>query len=331
MKISFLSGIDFANVLTEYSYCLNKHSNIECKSICLKKHGFNYNIQHDYDLYTCSNEEKSILKKYIENSDVIIFGEESKGEYNILNQIKNILGVDLLNSNKKIIIWHPGSNYRNEYGYYNNHPLRNKIYKHLYAIDLYRLSDKNENDFPLFPYQYFEPNYTNLLLDFKLKLENPPWGIIHIPSNTNTKGTNKINTTINKLNLNQDSFTYKVLTNIPYKEVLYEKSKSLFCIDQFKPSVGGFGISSLEGIFNSNLTFSTINNISDSMFELTGKYECPIVSLGDSEEELLLTLNNFIKNTTKEQLLEYMEGIGYWLDKYYTPNSIVKHFKKIIE
>ena len=54
MRISFLSIVDYANVLTEYSYCLNKHSkDIESKSICFQKHPFNYSIQHDYDLETC--------------------------------------------------------------------------------------------------------------------------------------------------------------------------------------------------------------------------------------------------------------------------------------
>ena len=143
MKISFISNKDFANVLTEYSYCLNKHSeNIECKSICFQPHHFNYNIQHDYDLSICSLQQKKEAQQFLQESNIIIFGEEQKGNYIILNQVKNILGIDLLNSNKKLCIWHAGSIYRNNYNYYNNHPLRNKIFKHLYAIDLYRLSPR---------------------------------------------------------------------------------------------------------------------------------------------------------------------------------------------
>ena len=38
MKISFLADIDYANVLTEYAHLLNESPDIECKSICLKKH-----------------------------------------------------------------------------------------------------------------------------------------------------------------------------------------------------------------------------------------------------------------------------------------------------
>ena len=66
MKISFLSTWDFGNVLTEYSYSLNKHSkDIESKSISLKKQQFTYNIQHDYDIETCDNRriEKVFIRK----------------------------------------------------------------------------------------------------------------------------------------------------------------------------------------------------------------------------------------------------------------------------
>ena len=54
MKISFLADIDYANVLTEYAHLLNESPDIECKSICLKKHIFDYDLQHDYDLLGCN-------------------------------------------------------------------------------------------------------------------------------------------------------------------------------------------------------------------------------------------------------------------------------------
>ena len=135
--------------------------------------------------------------------------------------MKNILGIDLLNSNKKLIIWHPGSNYRNEYNFfYNNHPQRDKIHKHLYAFDLYYLSNKHKKDIPLWPYQYYNFQKDKFILDFKLKLKNKPWTILHIPSNVNTKGTSEITNNIKNLNLNKTNFNYKVLTNIPYASTL---------------------------------------------------------------------------------------------------------------
>ena len=75
MKISFIAENDWANVLTEYSYCLNKHSkNIEAKSICLNKHPFNYSNQHDYDLSDCTYDQGLEAQKFIFEIDIIIFG-----------------------------------------------------------------------------------------------------------------------------------------------------------------------------------------------------------------------------------------------------------------
>ena len=170
MKISFIAENDWANVLTEYAYCLNKHSNnIEVKSICFRPHPFNYSLQHNYDLHHCSEEQKLEAKQFLEESDVIIFGEEGHpGEptYRTLREFSNLLGLDLINSNKKLCIWHPGTHYRINYNFYNNHPQRDKIHRHLYAIDLYRLSPKNKNDLPLIPYQYYDFNYNNFILNF---------------------------------------------------------------------------------------------------------------------------------------------------------------------
>ena len=66
------------------------------------------------------------------------------------------------------------------------------------------------------------------------------------------------------------------------------------------------------------------------MFKLTGKYECPVVPLDVTEEELSITLNNFIKNITEDHLIKYMEGIGHWIEKHNSPKSIVKQFIKLI-
>tara|TARA_R110000796_G_scaffold24051_2_gene68767 strand:- start:1249 stop:2262 length:1014 start_codon:yes stop_codon:yes gene_type:complete len=337
MKISFLSIIDFANVLTEYSYCLNKHSkDIESKSICFQKHPFNYNIQHDYDVEECDADQITKSKQFLLESDIIIFAEESwEGQqphlvYKTIEKFSIVYGIDLFKINAKFCIWHPGSCYREVYPFYNNHPQRKKIHKHFYGIDLYRLSNKEQNDAPMHAYQYIDFNYNKFITTFKEKLNHKPWTILHIPSKTQTKGTNIINRTINDLHLDSNKFQYKVLTNIPHSVSISEKQKSIFYIDQFWPQgCGGYGVSTLESLFTSNFTFSTINNITDSMFKLTGKYECPVVPLGTTEEELLNTLNHFIKSITEDDLIGYMEGIGKWLEECYSVKSVIKFFKSI--
>jgi len=227
MKISFISEGDAANVLTEYSHCLNTHSeDIKSKSISFQKHPFNYNIKHDYDINKCSPSELKEVKDWVIDSDVIIFGEEGhplEPTYRTLRGFSSILEVDLINSNKKIIIWHPGSHYRNNTKFYNEHPQRDKIYKHLYALDLYRLSNKEKNDFPLLPYQYFDFDIKLLLKNFKNKIKKNPQTILHIPSNPTQKRTQEIINSIDTLNLSP-KYNFKVLTNISHLEVIEEKN-----------------------------------------------------------------------------------------------------------
>ena len=43
--------MDYANVLTEYSYLVNEYlEGYESKVVCQRKHVFNYEKQHDYDV-----------------------------------------------------------------------------------------------------------------------------------------------------------------------------------------------------------------------------------------------------------------------------------------
>ena len=86
------------------------------------------------------------------------------------------------------------------------------------------------------------------------------------------------------------------------------------------------GVSTLESVVNGNLTFSTVNNISDSIQYLTGKPEIPLVSLGITQQELYHDLVDHIKVITPNLLLEYMMGIGQWIEKFYSPKAITSQF-----
>ncbi len=334
MKIVFIAEGDAANVLTEYSHCLNNHCNeIQTKTICLFPHPFNYKIKHDINLNSCDNNQIQNTKKLIQESDIVIFAEEGilPGKYKTIDKFNSIFNIDLLDGTKKIIIWHPGSNYRNNYQYYNTHPLRNKVFKHLYAIDLYRLSPKNKSDLPLLPYQYYDFNFNSFILDFKKKLNQKPWIILHIPSNTNTKGTQEIIQTIDKLNLDPSKYVFKHMEKLQYDKVIEEKKKSIFYIDQYKPSVGGYGIASLEGLFTSNLTFATVNNIGLSIKKLTDNNEIGVIPLGENLQTLYETLNYFCNTISENELIAYNEVIGKWVEQYYSPQNIVKFFKTILK
>ena len=330
MKISFLADIDYANVLTEYAHLLNESKEfIECKSICLKKHIFNYDLQHDYDVLSSDSTQINELKSFIEDSDYIVFGEENShlgSTYWMLDQFLVLTGLDIINLDSKIIVWHAGSTYRNNASYYNQHLQKHKLHKSLYGIDLFRLSNKESNDAPIHIYQNFNFDYDKFIADFELKLNKRPWTILHIPSNVNTKGTQQITESIEALDLDPNEFEYKVLQNLTHPQVIEEKKKSIFYIDQFNSNIGGYGVSTLESVITGNLTFSTINNISDSILYLTGKNEIPLVSLGATQQELYHDLVTHIKIISPELLLEYMMGIGQWMEEFYSPKAITSQF-----
>lgn len=336
MKISFIAENDFANVLTEYSYCLNKHGeNIESKSICFRPHPFNYKIQHDYDLESCSVGGRQEAKKFIEESDVIIFGEEGhplEPTYRTLREFGNLLDLNLLNSNKKLCIWHPGSHYRQNYNFYNNHPLRDKIYKHFYTMGLYRLSPKNKDDYPLFPYQYNNFNFQNYIENFSQKLNSPNRLITHIPSKPGVKGTYEINQIINSINLSKYNFNYEWYTQITNTQSIDIKKTSLIYIDQFSPKLqGGYGIASFEAILNSNITFSTINSeVYEAFHKITNSSEIPVIPLGNTIKEMDINLNHYLK-LPNDSLYEISYNKGKWVDNHLTPKNIVKFILSLIK
>ena len=334
MKISFIAENDWANILTEYSHCINKHSkDIQSKSICYRPHGFKYSIQHDYDLEKGIEEQRLEAKKWVEDSDLIIFGEEGhplEFTYRTLREFSNLLGMDIINSNKKLCIWHPGTHYRENFHFYNNHPQRHKIHKHLYAMDLYRLSPKLNNDTPLHTYQYCDFNYDKFILDFKTKLDIKPWVILHIPSNIDKKGTKHFRKVISQLNLDPKDIVYKELSKISNPIAMEEKKKSIFYLDQFN-SAGSYGVAAVERLFNSNFTFSVVHNLLESIPKLTGDNFTPIVPLEYDVSKLKPTLETFILNVTQDQLLEYMRGIGKVLEKWYKPENIIQTFKNLLD
>ena len=59
---------------------------------------------------------------------------------------------------------------------------------------------------------------------------------------------------------------------------------------------------------------------------LTGENEAPLVSLGATQQELYHDLVTHIKVMTPELLLEYMMGIGQWMEEFYSPKAITSQF-----
>ena len=88
-------------------------------------------------------------------------------------------------------------------------------------------------------------------------------------------------------------------------------------------------MASVEALYTQNVTFSTTNNTRDSIYRLTGEYETPIISLGETEEQMQDVLEKNIKNITEEQIMKYAKSTAEWLEKYYSTHSIIERFKNL--
>lgn len=94
--ITFLSDRDWANVLTKINKCMQTESS-KYKSICIciKKHFFNYNLKHEYDLSENLNVNTiNFLKNHLLKSELIILGYE--GQYFFLNILKKNIDLFLV-------------------------------------------------------------------------------------------------------------------------------------------------------------------------------------------------------------------------------------------
>ena len=319
--------MDYANVLTEYSYLVNEYlEGYESKVVCQRKHVFNYEKQHDYDVKGNFNLDE--IKKWVSESEYIIFGEETgMGNFNILTYYSKLLNINLI-KDKKVCVWHPGTQYRQNYQSFNNNKTNNNFFKRLYAIDLYRLSPKTEKDKTLLPYKFYDIDKEGLLKGFIEKINNPPYIILHCPSNPSKKGTQLITKQINSLGLNKDKFIYKVIHGQPNDIIMNNKNKSLFYIDQFNDR-GGFGVASMESLIKSNFTFSRIDKSLIGLENFYTDKDFPIIDLGTNIE----SLQNKLKSVfllEKEDLIEYAKKYVNDILYFYSPQSMVKDFEKSV-
>ena len=322
IKISFLGNCDYANVLTEYSNVINKYSNkYESKVICMKKHPFNYILQHDYDLNEIK--DKTPIKKWLEESEHIIFSEEmGYGDYNTLFFFIETFSLNI--KNKKISVWHPGSNYRKSIKIFNENPITKTFYKRIYAIDLYRHSPKEKNDVTLLPFKEFNIKYDTYIQNFTNKLKNKT--ITHFPSNFKTKGTTDINNVIEH-NSNLEYIFSK--ERIPNELVIREKNKSVFYVDQFN-HYHSFGVASVEGMISGNIVLCGINNAIEGIKRYDSSVVIPIVNLGTTKESLKSVLLDTI-NKKDEELIKMIKKNYDFLNKcFYGPNVINNIEKNIL-
>lgn len=323
-KITFLVKVDYANVLTEYSNIINKHSlKYESRVIGENPHRFGYTLQHDYNLSNPNDIKKSI--EWVNDSKYIIFSEESgHGEYNTLKTMINRLNINL--EGKHLCVWHPGTHYRNSYQRFNNNPLTSKMFKRIYMVDLYRLSPKSEKDVVLLPFMNFnidEELYIENMMD---KINSNNKIILHCPSDPNRKGTSIITKTLNELN--KEKFSFITHTKKPHPFIMSEKKKSLFYIDQFNIEAG-FGVSSIESLICGNVTLSSTSNAIPGLTKYNPDLKCPIINLGTVHTTLRDGINE-VMNYDKNSLINICENNLKYLKECYNGINVINYIEEKI-
>lgn len=325
MKVIFLADTDFANTMTSWSKCLNDHSSyVTSTVICNTPHLFNYSIKHDYNIrknYTPFKKNK--IKNYFEECDIIVMAVEhgDNGEYNLFKNVKEWIGFDIENSNKRLFTRHPGSLYREHSDYYNNHKQRNRIEKHLYSQDLYRLSPQKSNDFIMRPTTYFEYDRDVIISKFIHKIRDKKRLITHSPSNKSKKGSETIKEIINSLDLTSFNTSYIETFGLSHEEASKVKDQSLFYIDQFHSSIGGFGVSSIEAISKGCFSFSTINNL-----DTPG----PVISLGVHHNQFKDCIKKYLTMSDNQLILQANKVLDL-IELEYTPKAVCNRLEKLFK
>ena len=341
IKIAFLSKYDYANVLTNWSYGINKYlGNVESKSFSFEPHIFKYNLKHDYDLTSIDDDEiLNKIRAYILHADYIVVAEEvypSSKRMSVLNKFilkLNIKNMNLINAykQKKIIIFHGGSVYRNKYASLNKQ--RSRYLYNLHSPDLYRLSKQEENDLVIFPTLHLEEEDIPSEDDIKKMISDRKCQILHTPSNKKTKNSRLISKNINSIveYLNNNNITYRSISGLPNDLILQHKKHALFFIDQFN-TWGGLGVSAIEAMAFGSIVFCSMQNSPQPVFSRfsNSRKEIPLVYLNFPDENDLTKKIKLYTSFSEDKLLMIsLNSRRYYLDNF-SPKAAAASFNRFI-
>jgi len=327
-KIAFLAYCDYANVLTEYSNVINTYSDkYESKVICLTKHPFNYSLQHDYDLNTTNKVGEAL--KWVGDSEHIIFGEEmGLGQYNTLTTFIDKFKINI--NDKKISVWHPGSNYRKGASNFNANPFNSKLHRRIYALDLYPASPKTNKDIVLLPFKNFDVDFDKYMDNARAKIKQGVKTILHCPSNPSKKGTALIQKLITDSKLDSNKFKFEYITGAPNDVVMRAKENATFYIDQFN-DVGSFGVATIESIIAGNIVICKIDKAKEGLGQLNSQSRLPIQHAGTDAETFKKVINQVINLDDESLEAMFQDNINYLKEHYYGPNVMTYLEKNLLD
>jgi hypothetical protein len=326
IRVTFYSNVDYANVLTEWSYALSKYTHVLSKSICEKRHPFSYEIQHNHDFATASQSElRSKIIPWVVASDYIIIGElPGISKKNLLGHIpqkyRKLMG------KTKFCSFYYGTAYRKRFKRYNR--FAKKTYsKRIYAPDLFRLSPKTkQKDYCFFPINnlLYEKNEKRIRELIDKKLSQPKLIILHCPSRAATKGTPHISSVVSSV-LSNSKYSSRFVFVKPKRRMSHSKvmalmEKATIYIDQHNIAIGGFGVSSIESLSSGCLTFSTVNKLTPN----TISSSVPITDISNPKKFRSRLVGHL--NLTNAQLKKLLEEKFTMFMNGFTPRQLGEFF-----
>ena len=193
---------------------------------------------------------------------------------------------------------------------------------------MYRLAGSVSKDkkIVILPVKYSQTMYN--VNDLRNKYDNvDKLTILHCPSSRRSKGSNTIQSLINKIidshNLH-DKYEFLEVNGKSNEDIMDYKKKSHIYICQFNDDVGGFGVSAMEALSTGNIVLSSMNNIERSVLHS----DFPIINISgiDNFEKQLLGL--LLKDTQSIYNLA-LKSLNYYHREYSTDNVSKKIFKII--
>lgn len=222
---------------------------------------------------------------------------------------------------KKIIVYHTGTVYRNEPEKYNQNfnPIIYRAitdqceFMNLGAKDVAYLATAVDTD-KIVPVQY--------------KKEQVPV-IAHYPSNIVVKGSSEILMMLQKINKSKFILNYSDY-RVPNKEQLDRIGMCDIYVEMFKPILNGkpygcYGVTAFEASALGKIVVT--NNIYEQVYENTYG-ECPFF-IANTEEEFIATINHLV-SLNRDQLDELQNESRQWVVKNHSYKATGERMKQLL-
>ena len=325
--MTFLGLMDYANVMTNWTASINAHADgLEARCFTLLDHPFHYPLKRDWtsgspDLSSLSRVDRQdpALRRaveWFEGSDVIVWAAE-EGRHGPQRRRFNRLGfrVNFRDSHKHYIVFHAGSIYRKNSGYYNRKDGHFAL--RLLGPDNAPLAGDdprvriNRNCYPVLP------------------AATPPGDRLHVnhtPSDPAQMGTPIIQQAVQRVKKRGISFDYEQTSPpVPHDQIMNIFRRSHVHIDQVSP-LGVTGMTVLEAAATGNVVLCTYHKMELLKRSLDS---WPIIDPGltvESVEEALAQ----VLSLSREDLERKMGLTREWFRKNFGFEAVVEWWEEML-